>query len=581
MPIEKPATVNLAPETKKEVLSALRDIRQTLSVESSRGKTVSGKMAEKLAETPGRGLFSALKESIGERIGEKTDSFKKMLDPVSIIKSMTGGSKLAGVLTAKALGRSEEDIRKEAGLGSITNEESIDTSAISPTELGGGMSNGVDELLKTLNIIAVRVDSIAGAMGAKAKVSSTGQLYNTTEKGARFLGGSELKQESAILNTLLEIKQSQLKSVDLETDILNAEQDQSEISKENAKLAEEASDTAREFNLEKSRRPSSPTLAGMRGMGGMQAITPTTKAESGSGIGETITGALGLIGGGLTIGKTLKTGYEGAKNIGGKLLEKVGLKTAAPVAAEAGKTAAKTATKEGIKSKIAKVIAKKAPKALMGTIGKSIPVLGAAVGIGMALNRLVKGDMVGAGLEAVSGLGSAATAIPATVASLVRDVYTESYGIEPENDPMRGERFPELQQMVQTAATDFIQGKSETAPTPEGATPTPTPEGAATSTPTVSTDSAVVPSVSAEGEVKQPESVKPSRRTDGEKIDEMSKNVARTKEMPTNSKTSGGSVSNNIVNNNHPQTVIMSGMPQPRGSESTWLRRQQQNYPTT
>ena len=193
MPEEKPKTIKLDKETKQEVLSALRDIKKSIGEQRETPKTVSEKMAVKLAETPGKGIFSALKESLIERGAEKKESFKKMLDPGNIIKSMTGGSKLAGVLAAKALGRPEEEIRKEAGMGPIQTPSDLTPSTEEVRGIGGG---GVADLLKTLNVIAIRVDSIAGAMGAKPKVASTGRLYKTTERGARFLGKEEAKEEA-------------------------------------------------------------------------------------------------------------------------------------------------------------------------------------------------------------------------------------------------------------------------------------------------------------------------------------------------------------------------------------------------
>jgi len=332
MPAEKPTTVKLDESTKKEVLSALRDIKKSIAEETVRPKTVSDKMAAKLAETPGKGIFSALRESLVERGEEKISSFKKMLDPVNIVKSITGDSKLAGVLTAKALGRPEEDIRKEAGLESVQTAEQLVTQTSAPETIGG-----VTELLKTLNVIAVRVEAIAGAMGATPKVTTEGRLYKTTEKGAKFLGKEEAAQESAILNTLLDIKKSQVESVDLEKKIVDAEQEQEKIAEQNAKLAEEASDAAREAALEKTRPVSRPSLVGVNGVAVPSPEQPD--GDGGSGFGGALATVAGVIGGAKAVGGVLKRGYGAAKKVGGKVLEKLGLRTAqaaAPALAEAG-----------------------------------------------------------------------------------------------------------------------------------------------------------------------------------------------------------------------------------------------------
>ena len=161
---------------------------------------------------------------------------------------------------------------------------------------------------------------------------------------------------------------------------------------------------------------------------------------------------------------------EGAKTLGGKAMESVGLKAAATVpgaltpfgevgAKRAAAAAAGTAGKEGVAALIKKSIAKRVPKAVASAVGKSIPFLGAAIGVGFALSRLMDGDVVGAGLEAVSGIGSVATAIPATVALLAKDIYEDVYGIRPESDPLVAERMGLIQSETETAVKAEFAGK--------------------------------------------------------------------------------------------------------------------------
>lgn len=58
---------------------------------------------------------------------------------------------------------------------------------------------------------------------------------------------------------------------------------------------------------------------------------------------------------------------------------------------------------------------------------KSIPVAGAVIGVAFGIQRLLKGDVPGAGIELVSGIGSLLTAIPATAYQAARDLYGEYY----------------------------------------------------------------------------------------------------------------------------------------------------------
>lgn len=146
----------------------------------------------------------------------------------------------------------------------------------------------------------------------------------------------------------------------------------------------------------------------------------------------------------------------------GKEAEKKALQRAEKAAQQkAAKEASKAATKATIKAAAKRTLGKSLAKAT----AKSIPFLGAAVGVGFAVGRLIQGDVVGAGVEAVSGLGSAVTAIPATIAQAIRDIYFETYGVYPEGDPKNGERFGEVKQIV-TETAEEILGKKVT-PEPE------------------------------------------------------------------------------------------------------------------
>ena len=66
---------------------------------------------------------------------------------------------------------------------------------------------------------------------------------------------------------------------------------------------------------------------------------------------------------------------------------------------------------------------------------KSIPVAGAVIGVAFGIQRLLKGDVPGAGIELVSGIGSLLTAIPATAYQAARDLYNEYYTYEESGKP--------------------------------------------------------------------------------------------------------------------------------------------------
>ena len=117
--------------------------------------------------------------------------------------------------------------------------------------------------------------------------------------------------------------------------------------------------------------------------------------------------------------------------------------------------------KGSVPALIGESIAKRLPSAFGKALGKSIPFIGAAIGVGEGVSRLMEGDVVGAGLSAVSGLGSAATAIPATVALLANDVYQDVYGVSPLSDPLSGERMGEIKSKVEEETQKFFESKAE------------------------------------------------------------------------------------------------------------------------
>lgn len=116
-------------------------------------------------------------------------------------------------------------------------------------------------------------------------------------------------------------------------------------------------------------------------------------------------------------------------------------------------------TGQALKTAITKVAGPKIGKALATTGIKSIPVLGAIAGLGFAASRLADGDFLGAGLDAVSGLAGPVTAIPAMVASLSRDIYSEVFGTQPETDPQFGERMSMVQGTVKSLVENQIGKK--------------------------------------------------------------------------------------------------------------------------
>jgi len=111
------------------------------------------------------------------------------------------------------------------------------------------------------------------------------------------------------------------------------------------------------------------------------------------------------------------------------------------------------------KDAISKIAGPLIKSALGKTALKSIPIVGALAGGAFAIGKLMQGDVVGAGLEAASGLAGPLTAIPALVASLSRDVYSNAFGVQPETDPMFGPRMGLVSSVVGTLVKQWVGSK--------------------------------------------------------------------------------------------------------------------------
>jgi hypothetical protein len=194
-----------------------------------------------------------------------------------------------------------------------------------------------------------------------------------------------------------------------------------------------------------------------------QAVT-----KAGSSIGQAVTKAGSSVGQAVTKAGSAIVGSkpgqmiaEGAKKAIGTVKNIIPTKVAAAATSTAVGGAASAVGKQGAKKGLMEVIKKIVPKALGKMVGKSIPILGAAIGGALAVGRLIKGDVAGAALEAASGLGGPLTAIPATIALIAKDIYSETYGISPEKDPQAGERMTEVKEKATEFATNLIKGKKE------------------------------------------------------------------------------------------------------------------------
>lgn len=122
---------------------------------------------------------------------------------------------------------------------------------------------------------------------------------------------------------------------------------------------------------------------------------------------------------------------------------------------------ARSASKSLTKNEIRTIARPIITRALGRTVLKSIPVAGILAGLAFGVSRLATGDLLGAGLEVASSVGGPATAVPAFIVSIARDIYTSTYGVEPEKDPDSGERLRQITDEVTDIARDALSSRQE------------------------------------------------------------------------------------------------------------------------
>lgn len=159
----------------------------------------------------------------------------------------------------------------------------------------------------------------------------------------------------------------------------------------------------------------------------------------------------------------LAVGMKGAQIAGKKVGEKIAGRAVETAATETAETTARIVGREAVTGTaetgargFAKHIPKIAKKKLASLMGKAVPGISWLVGGGLAIAKLMQGDTVGAGVALAGSVGGIATAIPATIYEIGREVYHATYDTWPEGDPLSKERWPPLYDAVKEYGESFF-----------------------------------------------------------------------------------------------------------------------------
>jgi len=118
----------------------------------TRKKSFISMITEKLVE--GNSIGSSIKATVSEKSAARAKGFKEKIDPMNIIKFMTGGSKFAAALYGSARGRSKEDMKYFTGTPRSAKEVGASSTRIDSLETGNEMVSllmKIYEFMRTTN----------------------------------------------------------------------------------------------------------------------------------------------------------------------------------------------------------------------------------------------------------------------------------------------------------------------------------------------------------------------------------------------------------------------------------------------
>ena len=328
-------------------------------------------------------------------------------------------------------------IRKKS-FGDLLSEKIVDGGGIGESlkstfsEKGKAKIKGIKEFFDPMNM--------AKAVGGKAGAAIYGKLRGRSQEDMEYFTDTKKRKKGGTdaNGTPTADKLDSLETGnDFLSTLISIQELLSKHEEENKAQREKENNFAEENKTEKDRRHNEliAAITGKPVAKGKEKKETATKEDDDSGFG---------LNPHFKINPARALAKEGAKD--------------AVVAAE--KVGAKTATKVG-----KDVIKKSALKTLGKSIGKgalkSIPILGAVMGAGFAISRLIDGDVVGAGIEAASGLGSALTSIPLTITNAARDVYKSVYGDFPDpTDPQDQKNLSEIYDICKEVAAELLKSAS-------------------------------------------------------------------------------------------------------------------------
>jgi hypothetical protein len=576
--------VELGKETRKDILAALKGIKNQIQVSARRENTAADVAAEHIAS--GGGPLGALGAAVSFKAGKAVSSFKNRFDPLAIINRLTGGSKLATVLAGKLMGRSEKSIRSRAGLQPVMEEspsQMMDQGPQgSPTQ--DVVTQGTDK--KQIVLLEAMVRSLAWIAAHISHIALKMDAIKADEEIELFKQMAENSNESLK-------NQEELKDQTAEDRAAYKKRDPIQQVDSNGKPLKEKSGMGLLGLL-------GVLWLGLKnGIGHIVKIIAVWFLKKGTQfigfIGKTLQKSMQFIGKAISslwevlvealgsvrkmIIDMIENGIAKIKGVLG-IAEKVGEagEKALPAVGEAVAKgtgvagavgeAAGTAVKEIGKGSAKDILEKKGPMLIAKALGKTALKALPAVGLATGTYNLAKGDYTQAGIDfamggasLVPGVGTAASVgIGATgvAASVGNEIYKEKYGVDPLSDPQSGVRLAGVMKDVKEYMSTYTGPGSEqlAGPTKEPGKPPITP-------------SPVTPQYT---QLPMPA---PQTGQTLQQAAEMQRNAA------------AGMGSTNVVAptvhhhktiNNTSQTTVHQAMPSTRSAESSFLRAQDSSY---
>lgn len=394
-----------------------------------------------------RGVVGSYSGAVKEKLQASAIGLKEKFDPLNIVQGVTG-SRLLTTAAGRLMGRKTQDVEYFTAKSQGASRQRPEVATPKTTATGEEAS---DAFASAGGVLGGRV-SAADGKSAAALVKAQTKFFENVNNGKSILFPNKLLFDR--MDKLYKLLDERLSGGGGGGGDGGSILDKFQNAKRTVNAVRGVFQGGRNLlnrgkNLVK------------RVVGGGKAASEVGEAALKVGAGEAGEAAL-KAGAKAAAGEAGEAAIEaGGKAIAGEATEALVKNVVKAGGREIGQEALEAGTKTVGKSLIERAVTSIAGKAIPEIIGKALPFVGVVGGLGFAVSRIMDGDWAGAGLEIAEGaagaVGGPLASIPIAVASIARDVYNAIYGIQPEEDPLFGERMGQITDVAYNVVSGMVK----------------------------------------------------------------------------------------------------------------------------